>query len=151
MSSESFIYVVVKHEGAYSCQDWCIKGVYTNLHDSHVAGWLLLVDECLLEHKLKFYKNRRGEFATAIGMSEYHIEEWYPSTSTKGKIWYIGFDNKKRHYKNYIDEFIKNTQVLNKNCEEVLREWKIDLNNKKIPKILSEMILLDSESHDINL
>lgn len=146
-ANNNYIYVLVKHEGVYSCQDWCIKGVYDKLYDSQVAGWSSLVDECLRDYKLKFYKNRSAEFAKAIGISEYHIEEWYPAESKKGRIWYIGFDNKNH----YVDKFIKDTEVLTKNCEGMLNEWKNDLNKNKIPKAMRGMTILDLETHEIKL
>jgi hypothetical protein len=141
---KSSCYVLVQHEGAYSEQDWKVLGVFANIQDAMLKGWLSLVEEALRPWKLKFYKNRDAEFASAVGISKYHIEEWVLGADVHSEVWYLGWKQTNRAYKHDADALIKSSEVKNKNCEAVLRDWYNQLKNEGIiPAELSELVQTD--------
>lgn len=121
------VFIVVQHEGCYSDQEWRIVAVNDTLRDAEIYGWTVLVNEALQPWKIKFYRRRTGEFADAIGISDYHIEEWVGCARINE--YFLGRDDKNHA----VDKYLKDHA---KTVEETLLDWKRQLESGVIPSEL---------------
>lgn len=132
------VFVIVQQDGAYSDKDWKIISVCNDFQIAKIIGWKSLISETLKPWKIKFYQDRKAKYAAVIGIPDYHIEEWDHDKSILVKTWFLGWQkNDGYKYTNYMDEYLKKN---NKSLVETLEEWKVMLDDDKIPEFLDEMI-----------
>lgn len=132
------VFVIVQQDGAYSDKEWRIVGVCNDFQMAKIVGWKSLISETLKPWKIKFYQNRKAKYAGAIGIPDYHIEEWNYEKSVLANTWFLGWQKNDGHrYINYLDEYLK---INNKNLVETLSEWQSFLDKNIVPEFLDKMV-----------
>ena len=128
------VFVVVEQEGSYSDSDWKIVCVADTIERAEILAWISLVKKARKPWTIEFYTDRSGEFSNAIGVPEYHIEEWDPVRSTKTGIWFLGYN---------LDSLLKEKY---ENCDELLRAWLEMLESGIVPDVLHAMLVREIRS-----
>lgn len=134
------IYVLVEQDGAYSCKEWKVLGVFSDKHSAILYGFDTIINTALKPWNLKFYKKCNAKFSNAVALPEIHIEEWNID-GKKISNTFIGFQE--RPFTHFIDNLIKEQQILNKGSHELLLDWKKHIENGVIPNILNQLIFQD--------
>ena len=132
------VFIVVEQDGAYSCKEWRVIGVYDNKLNAVMSGLNVIVETALKPYIVDFYRDRNGEFAKAVALPEVHIEKW-DVNGTKMETTYIGFQDKP--FLHSIDSMLKAEEDNQRSCEDLLHTWKLQLSRGIVPTELQDVIV----------
>lgn len=134
------VFIVLHNDWQYTNHSPTIIGALDDQHDSLIFGWKTVIEAAQKPWNVRFYKNRKGEFADACGLGRYYIEKWDTSTNTRVKTYDLGEDQRKRKY--VLDAYLK------EHCREyetILQEWCNDIANNTIPSKLQEFTFVSTK------
>ncbi len=126
-------YITVKYNCNYTSSDWHIKAVHTNLNDSLLGVFRLLLDELSTDYMITFYKDREAEFAHCVGLSDFYIHHW--EKNQKVKTYTIGFQDVP--YRHRLDVYLKENHD---KIDQLLNDWHQAIKRKEIPADLQQYI-----------
>ena len=135
-----YTHVVIKNSRQYTNNDCNVKSIHTTYDKALLNGWKYIITDCLKPYNLKFYKNRKDEFANCIGIADYYIEKWTIDSDIEGLSdkWYLGFKNKP--YNNHFDKYLKNLVENKQDIKTILEDWMTYMeDNSSVPTIMQDM------------
>lgn len=131
------VFIVLHNDGQYTNHSPTIIGALDDQHDSLIFGWKTVIEAAQKPWTVRFYKNRKGEFADACGLGKYYIEEWDTSTNTRVRTYNLGEDKRKYVLDAYLKEHCRK-------YETILQEWCKDIVNNTIPSKLQEFTVVST-------
>ena len=135
------VFVLIENERQYTNKGCRVFAVVSTLYSAILSGWTKLVKNASEPHKIRFYKDRTGEFANLISTTDVSIEHWDASRGIHVGTYFVGWDGDREHA---FDALLKRKH---EHCDGLLVEWMDVLESGKVPEALSGLTSSSVHKH----
>lgn len=141
-TSRNMVFIVLHNDGQFTNHSPQVIGAFDDYNASCMFGWKTVIEAAKKPWTVRFYKNRKGEFADCCGLGWYYIEEWNTATNKRMKTISLGEKKTGSKMTCVLDAYLKEHYD---QYDQLMQDWSEELASNNIPIKLQDFTFVSEE------